>query len=36
MGNKTSETMSKSFIYNIKSKGPKMLPCGTPHVGDFI
>ena len=36
MGNKTSETLSKSCIYNIKSKGPIILPCGTPHVGDFI
>ena len=36
MGNKTSEALAKSFMYNIKSKGPKMLPCGTPHVGVFI
>ena len=36
MGNKTSETLAKSFMYNIKSKGPKMLPCGTPHAIDYI
>ena len=36
MGNKTFETLAKSFMYNIKSKWPKMLPCGTPHVIDFI
>ena len=28
----TSETFAKSFIYNRNSKGPKMDPCGTPHV----
>ena len=32
MGNKTFETLAKSFMYNIKSRGPKMLPC----VIDFI
>ena len=36
MGNKASEILAKSFMYNIKSKGPKVLPCGTPHVGDCI
>ena len=36
MRNKAFETLAKLFMYNIKSKGPKMLPCGTPHVGDFI
>ena len=36
MWNKTFETLAKTFMYNIKSKGPKMLPCGTPHVGDLV
>ena len=36
IGNKTSETLAKCFMYSIKSKGPKMLPCGTPYAIDFI
>jgi len=27
-----STTLGKSFIYNKKSKGPKIEPCGTPWV----
>ena len=23
-----------SFMYNKKSRGPKMDPCGTPHLTD--
>ena len=29
-GFKTVETIS--FIYNIKSNGPNIDPCGTPHI----
>ena len=32
IGNKASETIDRSFIYNRNSKGPKMDPCGTPHL----
>ena len=31
-GFKTVDTFTISFIYNIKSKGPNIDPCGTPHV----
>ena len=36
MGNKTFKTLIKSFMRNINNKGPKMLPCGTPHVINLI
>ena len=36
MRNKTFETLAESFMYNIKSKGLKILHCGTPHVIDCI
>ena len=29
---KTSETLPKSLMYNIYSKGPSMEPNGTPHT----
>jgi len=25
-----STTLGKSFLYNKKSRGPKIEPCGTP------
>ena len=28
----TKLEFGKSFMYNRKSKGPKMDPCGMPHV----
>ena len=26
------KAFDKSFMYNTNSKGPNMLPCGTPYV----
>ena len=31
-GFKTVDTLTISFIYNIKSNGPNIDPCGTPHI----
>ena len=28
-GNTRFETLARSVTYKIKSKGPKLLPCGT-------
>ena len=33
--NRTSHSLiawGRSFIYKRKSKGPKIEPCGTPHL----
>ena len=32
IGKRTSETLDKSLIYNMKRSGPRILPCGTPKV----
>ena len=32
IGFRISDTFSISFIYKIKSNGPNIDPCGTPHV----
>ena len=32
IGNRTSKTLDKSLIYNMKRSGPRILPCGTPQV----
>ena len=32
LGFKTVDTFTISFIYNIKSNGPNIDPCGTPHI----
>ena len=31
-GFKTVDTFTISFIYNIKSNGPNIDPCETPHI----
>ena len=35
IGFRISDTISISFIYKIKSNGPNIDPCGTPHVTWF-
>ena len=32
IGFRISDTFSILFIYKIKSNGPNIDPCGTPHV----
>ena len=32
IGKRTSETLDKSLIFNMKGSGPRILPCGTPQV----
>ena len=32
IGFRISDTFSIPFIYKIKSNGPNIDPCGTPHV----
>ena len=32
IGFRISDIFSISFIYKIKSNGPNIDPCGTPHV----
>ena len=29
---KNSDTLHRSLIYNINKKGPRIDPCGTPHI----
>ena len=31
-GFKTVDTFTISIIYKIKSSGPNIDPCGTPHI----
>ena len=35
-GCNTVDTFTISFIYNIKSNGPNIDHCGTPHIILFI
>ena len=33
--NKTFDTFDRSLIYNKNKIGPRIKPCGTPHVINF-
>ena len=32
IGNRMSDTLQITFMYNKKKRGPKIEPCGTPQV----
>ena len=33
---KSSDALEKSFINTIKKRGPRIEPCGTPCVINFV